>query len=143
MFQIPLLSFLWRDWKAKNRNLELTYRDEESHLNRDENDAEEGSHASNKVEFVDLPDENGGVHIKQAHDGNDNDGGEDGVGRVLKQRRDELQREEHDQRHHDVGHCGVAPCHVVHRRTREGACENRRLFLANIITYMFINLFKK
>lgn len=65
------------------------YSNQEANLDRDENDAEKRSHASDEIEFVDLPNEDCSVKVYQANDCRDDDGREDGVWSILKKRCDE------------------------------------------------------
>ena len=104
----------------------ISYRNQQTYLNRDEDDAKECSHASNEVELVDLVYENCSLKVEQANHRSNNDGSENSIRCVLEQRRDEFESQEHNTRHDDVGHSGVATCHVIHRRSRERACKNDR-----------------
>lgn len=76
--------------------------DQKTDLHGNENDSEEGSHASDKVKFVDLPDELHGLEIDQANHCRNDDGSENGVGRVLEEGGNEFQSEKDHQRHDDV-----------------------------------------
>lgn len=52
LFDAKLETFL-----SKNRQICSPYRDQEAYLHREEDDTKEGSHASNEIKLVDLPDQ--------------------------------------------------------------------------------------
>jgi len=69
--------------------------DEQTDLHGHEEHAEEGAHDGQEVELVDLPDEIRGFHVDECRDGGDDDGGQDGVGRILEQGRECYQDDAH------------------------------------------------
>lgn len=74
-----------------------TYSNGEAMLNRDENDAEEGTKHHNEIELVDLPNAIGSRDVDKADDGGDDDGSQHQIGCILKQRHQKQQR--HHYRH--------------------------------------------
>uniref|UniRef100_J3MB69 Uncharacterized protein n=1 Tax=Oryza brachyantha TaxID=4533 RepID=J3MB69_ORYBR len=99
--------------------------DGEAHLDGDEEDAEEGGHAGQEVELVNLPELGGALEVDEADHRRDDDRRQDHVGGVVEQRHQEQQRHQHRRRHHDVRHRRLAPGAVVHRRPRERSCIHR------------------
>lgn len=85
----------WKKSANKKVEGEWTYSNGETMLNRDENDAEEGTEHHNKIELVDLPNGIGGGDVDEADNRGDDDGGQHQIGRVLKQ------RHQKQQCHHD------------------------------------------
>ena len=98
-----------------------SYSNGETVLNRDENDAEEGTEHDNKVELIHLPNGVGGGDVDEANNGGDDDGGQHQIGRVLKQRHQKQERDHYCDGHYDVRHGGFGPRVMVHRGPGEGA----------------------
>jgi hypothetical protein len=116
---IAQASSVWSRYVVKNFDEGDADGDEEADFHRDEEHAEERTQGRQEVELVDLPDEPRCLEVDQRRDRGDDDGGQDGVGRVLEQRRQHPERECHHDSHDDVRHGGLHSCLVVHGRPRE------------------------
>lgn len=90
-----------------------TYGNEKTDLNGYKDDTKESSHTSDKIELIDLENQNGGVNVDQRNHGVDDDRCKNRVWCVFEKRSEEEKRQEDNDGHNDVGDRSVTSGHEV------------------------------